>query len=515
MDLMISEEEIKQVAETFDKIRVLHTKTDPSKDNSLLQNFQQKVGITVSQISSDPSTENVINAKMQLWEYCWEILGTHVEIENPDIYSILKTIFYHFSTNFQSIQNRTIRLEDEISQLNETVAKNKKEVEDVLAAAEALEFRTQELTQERDLLANELEKARDELANQLEHLQDENKVYLDKIISLSKQAADNSVRNSSNSPGRKDIIPRQLSKKVIMKSRMSISKDLTLKQLKETIEDIYANKLKFDEKCKETKLARETMEQYLYTYLNQKYGLKSLINEWFQSISKAIERYQEFDAEIALFSKILKHHVDEEFRDVFVQLRESIKQLLKSFLQTKYPYIREPQLNITIKEKTQNTLEEDEWKHIVNSIFSHDEAEYVIAQINEIVKQKANSIIMTSRRARTQQTRPEASYIEVVNCILFYDLTAHEALLAAFNEKFSKVDTDKNGLLNDDEFRALVASFDLLNQSDRLLDTVDPLAIGIINYSDCLNLFSIEPYPDQDKQISVLHYLYYQYQKLS
>ena len=54
----------------------------------------------------------------------------------------------------------------------------------------------------------------------------------------------------------------------------SSSKGLTLKQLKDVVDEIYDSKLKFDEKNYQGKLARETMNQYLFTYLNQKYGLK-------------------------------------------------------------------------------------------------------------------------------------------------------------------------------------------------------------------------------------------------
>ena len=49
---------------------------------------------------------------------------------------------------------------------------------------------------------------------------------------------------------------------------------LTQKQLKDLIADIYTQKQKYDEKCGENRLPRETMEQYMYTYLNQRYGLK-------------------------------------------------------------------------------------------------------------------------------------------------------------------------------------------------------------------------------------------------
>lgn len=45
-------------------------------------------------------------------------------------------------------------------------------------------------------------------------------------------------------------------------------RQLTLKQLRELIIDIYTCKKKHDEKTFEAKQQRETMEQYMYTYLN-------------------------------------------------------------------------------------------------------------------------------------------------------------------------------------------------------------------------------------------------------
>ena len=58
------------------------------------------------------------------------------------------------------------------------------------------------------------------------------------------------------------------------------------------------------------------MEQYMYTYLNQKYGLKSLIIEWAASIIKAVKSYGTDDVDVLLFNKILKNECDEEFRFV-------------------------------------------------------------------------------------------------------------------------------------------------------------------------------------------------------
>jgi len=43
---------------------------------------------------------------------------------------------------------------------------------------------------------------------------------------------------------------------------------LTLRQLRDLINDIYQQKTKFDQKCEDNRLPRETMEQFMYTYLN-------------------------------------------------------------------------------------------------------------------------------------------------------------------------------------------------------------------------------------------------------
>ena len=77
---------------------------------------------------------------------------------------------------------------------------------------------------------------------------------------------------------------------------------------------MYVQKLKFDKKCRENRAPRETLEQFMYTYLNQKYGLKSLIVEWAASIIAGVKTYLREDHEVTLFAKMLKNECDEEFR---------------------------------------------------------------------------------------------------------------------------------------------------------------------------------------------------------
>ena len=71
------------------------------------------------------------------------------------------------------------------------------------------------------------------------------------------------------------------------------------------------------------------MEQYLYTYLNQKYGLRTLIIEWIQAILNALNEYKYEDHEARLFGKILKNECDEEFRMIQVHVKDTLNLLVK------------------------------------------------------------------------------------------------------------------------------------------------------------------------------------------
>ena len=71
------------------------------------------------------------------------------------------------------------------------------------------------------------------------------------------------------------------------------------------------------------------MEQHMYTFLNQKYGLKNLIIEWATALINGIKKFSSEDNDVAVFGKILRNECDEEFRFVQAQVKETISELLK------------------------------------------------------------------------------------------------------------------------------------------------------------------------------------------
>jgi hypothetical protein len=86
------------------------------------------------------------------------------------------------------------------------------------------------------------------------------------------------------------------------------------------------------------------MEQYMYTYLNQKYGLKALIVEWAASIINAVKTYLRQDHDVTLFAKILKNECDEEFRFIQLHVRDTLVQLVKVIFKDKFPLKSEPDI---------------------------------------------------------------------------------------------------------------------------------------------------------------------------
>ncbi len=91
----------------------------------------------------------------------------------------------------------------------------------------------------------------------------------------------------------------------------------------------------------------------MYTYLVQKYGLKTLIVEWATAIINSIKFYLEAnlsedlqicDPEVTLFAKILKNQIDENFHYTQIQVTQSLKQYTKESIREKWPLRSESDL---------------------------------------------------------------------------------------------------------------------------------------------------------------------------
>ena len=131
--------------------------------------------------------------------------------------------------------------------------------------------------------------------------------------------------------------------------------------------------MKFDIKCEEGRQAKETMEQYMYTYLNQRYGLKNLIIEWAASIIAGIKQFSKEDHEVALFGKILRNECDEEFRFIQHTVKETVYALLKSVLKERYSSKSEDYLLKLQEQITADSIEKWQWKKIIEKMYDEED----------------------------------------------------------------------------------------------------------------------------------------------
>ena len=178
---------------------------------------------------------------------------------------------------------------------------------------------------------------------------------------------------------------------------------LTLKQFKELISDIYNQKQKYDEKCKESKLPKETMEQYMYNYLNQRYGLKNLIIEWAAAIINGIKRYSLEDSDIALFGKVLRNECDEDFRLVHNEVKSAMVEILRDKLRQKYRSKTEAEIMKMMNEIQTKDIEEWQWKEIIGKMYNEGHCSILEQRIRDRIAERSSQVNQSERKRLTRE----------------------------------------------------------------------------------------------------------------
>merc|ERR1719238_1078701 len=130
------------------------------------------------------------------------------------------------------------------------------------------------------------------------------------------------------------------------------------------------------------------MEQHMYTYLNQRYGLKHLILEWATAIIQGVKKYTADDNDVAVFGKILRNEIDEEFRFVQRQLKETVHELLRVYLKGKYPLKGDEEISQMLRKRINATVSHDEWVDIVKYMYNTEDSVSIIMRVEDVLKQR-------------------------------------------------------------------------------------------------------------------------------
>ena len=277
-------------------------------------------------------------------------------------------------------------------------------------------------------------------------------------------------------------------------------RDYSLRQLLETINDIYNSKLENDKKLVQNHQQKLTMEQFLYYYLNNKYGLKNLVIEYASGIIQGIKDFSKKNSEVLLFGKILRNELEEQEILIISKLKETITDFLIYYYQNKYQYKSKNEVDILVQKCKSGILVEDQWKNIVGYLFSDNEND-LMNLINRIQKyiDKQNSTIESNKKYGNS-----ISYNKFIQLVIDYQIKLRSLYLKNFNHIFKILDTDHNGIIYDYEFVKLVEMANVYSTREEIeiktqlmLKELDKYGNKNIIYNDIIELWSKEMTIDQ------------------
>lgn len=156
----------------------------------------------------------------------------------------------------------------------------------------------------------------------------------------------------------------------------------------------------------------------MYTYLNQKYGLKSLIVDWASTIIQGVKTYIKEDHEVTLFGKVLKNECDEEFRFIQLHVKETLQNLLKILLREKHHLKTEGEIAGLVEQIQIGMIEDWQWKKIVTKMYDQDDVRVLVSRFKACIDirrtRKENSSSHHSHRLQSSSQSRKVSRDEEV-----------------------------------------------------------------------------------------------------
>ena len=283
----------------------------------------------------------------------------------------------------------------------------------------------------------------------------------------------------------------------------------TLKMMKDIISNIYISKINFDKKCMQNKQPKETMEEYMYTYLNQKYGLKNMVIEWATNIINGIRTFSKEDTEISLFGKILQNELEENCKLLIDNIKENVNTIIMNILRTENPFKNEDEL-INIKNNyIKSELPLLKIQQIIETLFDEKGRTILFNKINAQIENKKN-IMMKDNTAKGRLTREEITkiihskerecnsiqYDFLIDICLEYQIKLHIKYLKPFIKLFKSIDTDRDGIIDEEQFVLLIKNMNLFDENnivqviEEFLNNLDPYDHKRLIFTDIVDIFS-------------------------
>ena len=333
----------------------------------------------------------------------------------------------------------------------------------------------------------------------------------------------NTINSRINLPN----MPKNCFNKQIIVSK----KKLTREQLNEIIQNIYKSKIAYDQNCIDLNKPLETMEQHMYQYLNNKYGLKNLTIEYASAIISGIKEYSKKDMNIKVFGMLLKNEIEENTLTIVEKIKQVVQETLEYFISQKNPYMAGGDVQKLCEKIKGGMVDEDVWNSFIDTLFLNDKenGKKVKDKIYEFIDRiMAKSLDKIGNNLKFEMTREEEDffnemknypkkirYEDLINILIDYHIRVRKNYLKNMREIFMNNDENKDGVLTKKEFIKYINDLKIFHE-ETLEENIDYLLRKIpqcekydfFSFSEIVDLFDQEHIlKENNEKCSILDFL--------
>ena len=333
----------------------------------------------------------------------------------------------------------------------------------------------------------------------------------------------NTINSRINLPN----MPKNCFNKQIIVSK----KKLTREQLNEIIQNIYKSKIAYDQNCIDLNKPLETMEQHMYQYLNNKYGLKNLTIEYASAIISGIKEYSKKDMNIKVFGMLLKNEIEENTLTIVEKIKQVVQETLEYFISQKNPYMAGGDVQKLCEKIKGGMVDEDVWNSFIDTLFLNDKenGKKVKDKIYEFIDRiMAKSLDKIGNNLKFEMTREEEDffnemknypkkirYEDLINILIDYHIRVRKNYLKNMRETFMNNDENKDGVLTKKEFIKYINDLKIFHE-ETLEENIDYLLrkmpqcekYDFFSFSEIVDLFDQEQIlKENNEKCSILDFL--------
>ena len=308
-------------------------------------------------------------------------------------------------------------------------------------------------------------------------------------------------------------------------------KRLTREQINELIQNIYKSKIAYDQNCIDLNKPLETMEQHMYQYLNNKYGLKNLTIEYASAIISGIKEYSKKDMNIKVFGMLLKNEIEENTLTIVEKIKQVVQETLEYFISQKHPYMIGSNVQKLCDSIKKGMVDEEVWNSFIDTLFLNDKEngkkvkDKIYEFINRIMTKSLDKI---GTNLKFEMTREEEDlfnevknfpkkirYEDLINILIDYHIRVRKNYLKNMREIFMNNDENKDGVLTKKEFIKYINDLKIFHE-ETLEENIDYLLRKIpqcekydfFSFSEIVELFDQEQIlKENNEKCSILDFL--------